>query len=211
MSLTPEARRNLKIIALISIIAFAGVQLYRLKSAMNEYHESQDAQKASSLATRHTISRIEESSAPSPIIDNSPSGLLSQAKIFMNAPMSNYDAAEAKKRLEQIPKTAPEYKEAQQLLAQVKIRPAPAPTATPELVEEFPDAFIREKLRRDYPDDYITQKGVYDMQRESYEFMRNLPDSKIKSKVRRDYPNDFVTQKGVYEMQVEAKSAMDKP
>lgn len=68
--------------------------------------------------------------------DNSPSGLLAQAKIYFNGAMSDYDAAEAKKRLDQIPKSAKEYQEAQRLLAQIKSRPAASSVATPDAEAE---------------------------------------------------------------------------
>lgn len=68
---------------------------------------------------------------------------------------------------------------------------------------------IKEKLKRDYPDDYMTQSGVYDMQVEALKYMKTVPASRIKEKLVRDYPHDYVTQKGVYEMQVEAKEYMD--
>ena len=159
------------------------------------------------------------SPSPTPNLnDNSPSGLLSQAQAYLNGTRSDYDydISEAKKRLAMIPKSAPEYKEAQRLIAQIKTRPkttiAPTPVFEQEKpVEKFPDILVREKLKRDYPDDYITQKCVYDMQVEAYEYMKTLPSSKIKSKVQRDYPHDYVTQKGVYDMQIEARSAMEKP
>ncbi len=93
-------------------------------------------------------------------------------------------------------------------LRALEARPTPAPRKDGKSAASFPDALIREKLKRDYPDDYVTQKGVYDMQREAFDFMESLPPSRIKSKVQRDYPNDFVTQKGVYEMQIESKKAM---
>ena len=63
-------------------------------------------------------------------------------------------------------------------------------------------------MRHDYPDDYISQKGVYDMQVEAYQYMKALPDDEIKAKMVHDYPDDYIAQKGVYEMQVEAKSNM---
>jgi len=58
------------------------------------------------------------------------------------------------------------------------------------------------------PHDYVTQKGVFDMQIEAKEYMDSLPPSKLKTKMERDYPNDYVTQKGVYDMQIEARERM---
>lgn len=90
----------------------------------------------------------------------------------------------------------------------------PAAASTPSTAstreQTFPDDLIRRKLARDYPDDYVAQKGVYEMQIEAFEYMKTIADSPIKRKVQRDYPNDFVAQKGVYDMQVEAKEQMQK-
>ena len=67
---------------------------------------------------------------------------------------------------------------------------------------------IKSKMRRDYPDDYVSQKGVYDMQVDAYQYMKALPYDEIKAKMIHDYPDDYISQKGVYEMQVKAKSDM---
>jgi hypothetical protein len=137
--------------------------------------------------------------------------------------MSSRGASEALEVLQQVTTRTPDqYKQAQELIAQIKSRfpnarasksfaidSAPAAAAsTPEPV--FPDDLVRRKLARDYPDDYVAQKGVYDMQVEAFEYMKGLPDSAIKRKVQRDYPNDFTAQKGVYDMQVEAKEQMQR-
>ena len=146
-------------------------------------------------------------------------GLLCQARLYMKDPMSDYDAKKAVEILQQVPRSSrDEYGQAQEMLADIKHRPkiksgddsnSYQPTATPEPV--FPDDLIRRKLARDYPDDYVTQKGVYDMQVEAFDYMKRVPPSRVKSKVQRDYPNDFVTQKGVYDMQIEAKEQMRQP
>ncbi|HKV41663.1 MAG TPA: hypothetical protein VJX67_20840 [Blastocatellia bacterium] len=81
--------------------------------------------------------------------------------------------------------------------------------------EEQPDADtlelakVKEKVQRDYPDDYVTQSGVYDMQLDAFRYMKSIQPSKLKEKVERDYPHDYVTQKGVYNMQIEAQEYMD--
>ncbi len=140
--------------------------------------------------------------------------------------MSDDDAMRAVKILLRVPKTyTDEYRQAQPLLAQIRKRfPRAYATAKADLANDstltaesattppessFPDEFIRRKLTRDYPDDYVTQKGVYEMQLEAFGYMKTLPASRIKSKVQRDYPNDFVTQKGVYDMQIEAREQME--
>jgi len=69
-------------------------------------------------------------------------------------------------------------------------------------------AKIKEKVRQDYPNDYITQKGVYDMAVKAYEYMKTVPDDEIKAKVKSDYPDDYISQKGVYEMAVKAYQYM---
>ncbi len=69
-------------------------------------------------------------------------------------------------------------------------------------------ATIKAKVQHDYPNDYITQKGVYDMAVQAYQFMKTVPNDEVKAKVVSDYPDDYVTQKGVYEMAVQAKHDM---
>lgn len=76
---------------------------------------------------------------------------------------------------------------------------------------KFDDAVyakIKEKMKRDYPNDFLSQKGVYDMNVEAYKYMKTVKDIAMKKKTVRDYPNDYVSQKGVYDMQVEAKEQM---
>jgi len=70
-------------------------------------------------------------------------------------------------------------------------------------------AKVKEKIKQDYPNDFITQKGVYEMQVDAYGYMKSVSDIKIKNKTMLDYPLDFVTQKGVHEMQVAAKAYME--
>ena len=77
-----------------------------------------------------------------------------------------------------------------------------------QLEDEEVYSEIKSKMRHDYPDDYISQKGVYDMEVEAYQFMKSLPDDEIKSKMVRDYPGDYISQKGVYEMEVKARDEM---
>lgn len=67
---------------------------------------------------------------------------------------------------------------------------------------------IKRKVERDYPNDYFIQKGLYDQEIESYNYMKTVSDLKIKRKVERDYPNDYFIQKGIYNQEVEAKEQM---
>ena len=67
---------------------------------------------------------------------------------------------------------------------------------------------IKRKVERDYPNDYFIQKGIYDQEVESYNYMKTVSDLKIKRKVERDYPNDYFIQKGIYNQEVEAKEQM---
>jgi hypothetical protein len=74
---------------------------------------------------------------------------LNQAKSYMVNPMSDYDVAEAESRLKAIPKGAPEYQEAQELLKRARRKEgfpaATAPTAaTPE--PETDNALARSDL-----------------------------------------------------------------
>ena len=87
---------------------------------------------------------------------------------------------------------------------------ARAARAAQEAQRADEDAFatIKAKVQHDYPNDYITQKGVYDMAVEAYQFMKTVPDDEIKAKVVNDYPDDYITQKGVYEMAAKAKQDM---
>jgi len=67
---------------------------------------------------------------------------------------------------------------------------------------------VRAKAQKDYPNDYSTQKYVFERETESYQYMKTIPTSKLKSKIERDYPLDFSTQKYVYEKETEAKEYM---
>jgi len=68
---------------------------------------------------------------------------------------------------------------------------------------------IKERARRDHPNDYSTQKYVYDTQVEAYQYVKTLPDSPLMKRIQRDHPYDFSTQKYVYQTQMEAKEYMD--
>lgn len=62
---------------------------------------------------------------PPPLVTNdnlSPADNLATAKTYLNGKVSEYDLTEARNRLERIPPSAPEYREAQRLLAQIKAK-----------------------------------------------------------------------------------------
>jgi hypothetical protein len=68
---------------------------------------------------------------------------------------------------------------------------------------------LAERVRRDYPDDYSTQRFVYNQQVEAYRYMQTVPASSLKSKVERDFLYDYTTQKFVYHQQTDAKEYME--
>lgn len=67
---------------------------------------------------------------------------------------------------------------------------------------------IKEKSKRDFPDDYYTQKMIFDQAVEAYFYMKSVSDLKIKRKMEKDYPLDFFTQKMVYNQEIDAKEQM---
>jgi hypothetical protein len=73
------------------------------------------------------------SSAPSQpsSYSSTSTSLLATAKVYLQGQPSDYDLSEAKKRLEQIPPSAPEYQEAQRLLAQINAGETPIITQSP--------------------------------------------------------------------------------
>lgn len=66
----------------------------------------------------------------------------------------------------------------------------------------------KDKIKRDYPNDFTTQKMLYDQQITDYFYMKTVSDAEIKSKMEREYPFDFSTQKMLYNMEIEAKEQM---
>ncbi|HEV2912853.1 MAG TPA: tetratricopeptide repeat protein [Pyrinomonadaceae bacterium] len=78
-------------------------------------HNTNSPPSASTPASQPTPNQYATSEATS-------ANYLYQAKIYLQGKPSAYDLSEARKRLELIPQTAPEYKEAQSLLAQIKVR-----------------------------------------------------------------------------------------
>lgn len=67
---------------------------------------------------------------------------------------------------------------------------------------------LKEKAKRDWPNDYTTQEYWLSEQKEAYEYMKNIPDDNIKKKAQRDWPLDFSTQKYWYNEQIEARERL---
>jgi hypothetical protein len=67
---------------------------------------------------------------------------------------------------------------------------------------------LKEKARRDWPNDYTTQEYWINEQVEAYEYMKTIQDNSIKRQAEKDWPLDFSTQKFWYEEQVEAKERL---
>lgn len=68
---------------------------------------------------------------------------------------------------------------------------------------------LKERARRDWPDDYTTQEFWVNQQLEDYDYMLGIPDNSIKSRAQRDWPLDFSTQKFWYNEQIEARERMN--
>lgn len=69
---------------------------------------------------------------------------------------------------------------------------------------------IKARAEKQYPDDFVMQKFVYDQQIEAYNFMKKIPTSSIKSIAENKYPDDYNMQRFVYQQQSKAKEEMDK-
>jgi hypothetical protein len=67
---------------------------------------------------------------------------------------------------------------------------------------------LKEKARRDWPNDYTTQEFWINEQVECYEYMKTIEGNSIKRQAEKDWPLDFSTQKFWYEEQVEAKERL---
>ncbi|WP_223569210.1 hypothetical protein, partial [Agrobacterium tumefaciens] len=68
---------------------------------------------------------------------------------------------------------------------------------------------LKEKARRDWPNDYTTQEFWINEQIESYEYMKTVENNSIKRQAEKDWPLDFSTQKFWYEEQVKAKERLE--
>lgn len=67
---------------------------------------------------------------------------------------------------------------------------------------------LKERARRDWPNDYTTQEYWVNQEIEDYEYMLSIEDNPIKRQAERDWPLDFTTQKYWYNEQIEARERM---
>lgn len=68
---------------------------------------------------------------------------------------------------------------------------------------------LKEKAKKDWPNDYTTQEFWVNEQIEAYDYMETVDDNPIKKQAQKDWPLDFSTQKFWYEEQLEAKSRIE--
>lgn len=68
---------------------------------------------------------------------------------------------------------------------------------------------LKEKAKKDWPNDYSTQEYWINEQSEAYDYMETIEDNSIKQKAQRDWPLDFSTQKYWYEEQIDAKQRIE--
>ena len=68
---------------------------------------------------------------------------------------------------------------------------------------------LKEKAKKDWPNDYSTQEYWIDEQLEAYDYMETIEDNPIKQQAQKDWPLDFSTQKYWYEEQIEAKKRIE--
>lgn len=67
---------------------------------------------------------------------------------------------------------------------------------------------LKEKAKRDWPNDYTTQEYWINEQIKAYEYMLTIEKNSIKSKAQRDWPLDYSTQKFWYNEQIEARERL---
>lgn len=67
---------------------------------------------------------------------------------------------------------------------------------------------LKEKAKKDWPDDYTTQEYWVREQLEAYDYMLTIPDGTVKQKAQKDWPLDYVTQKFWYDEQIQAKERL---
>lgn len=68
---------------------------------------------------------------------------------------------------------------------------------------------LKEKAKKDWPNDYSTQEFWINEQIEAYDYMETIEDNTIKQQAQKDWPLDFSTQKFWYEEQMEAKKRIE--
>lgn len=66
-------------------------------------------------------------------------------------------------------------------------------------------AQLKEKAKKDWPNDYSTQEYWINEEIQAYDYMETIEDNPIKRQAQKDWPLDFSTQKYWYEEQIEAK------
>ncbi|KOS08151.1 hypothetical protein AM493_01195 [Flavobacterium akiainvivens] len=69
---------------------------------------------------------------------------------------------------------------------------------------------LKERAKRDWPDDYVTQEFWVNEQLDAYDYMLKIEENSIKKKAQQDWPLDFVTQKFWYNEQIEAKNRINQ-
>lgn len=70
---------------------------------------------------------------------------------------------------------------------------------------------LKDKAKRNWPQDYSTQEYWVHEQMVSFSYMNRIPDNDlIKQKAQRNWPLDFSTQEYWYDEQVEAKERLNK-
>lgn len=70
-------------------------------------------------------------------------------------------------------------------------------------------ARLKEKAKKDWPNDYTTQEFWINEQIEAADYMETIEDNPIKRQAQRDWPLDFSTQKFWYEEQIKAKNRIE--
>lgn len=68
---------------------------------------------------------------------------------------------------------------------------------------------LKEKAKKDWPNDYSTQEYWINEEIEAYDYMETIEDNSIKRQAQRDWPLDFSTQKYWYEEQIEAQNRIE--
>ncbi|KKZ96976.1 hypothetical protein B4147_5851 [Bacillus wiedmannii] len=73
---------------------------------------------------------------------------------------------------------------------------------------------VKEKAKKDFPDDYSTQNYVANKQSKAFDYLNNIEiksqeELNIINKALRDFPTDFSTAKYVYERQMKAKGEQE--
>lgn len=123
--------RRVRLIAL-SVILFIAVTLIILTLWFSAHplEEVGGPSKTSNIAL-NTPAVAPQSTPFTGISNETPAGYLAQARIYLNGNVSEYDLSQAKSRLELIPKSAPQYEEAQRLLAEIKVKEVAIKTSAP--------------------------------------------------------------------------------